>query len=281
MAKHKAPLWFRAMRALMPVAAVVFPGATGEWAARRFLMPRRFPFKPSEAAWLEKMERFSLKAGSHKVQGYRYGTGPEIIFVHGWEGRAMQFEAFVPAVSEAGFTFVAFDAWGHGKSGGKQSHFLEFRAAIDAAVDKSTNLAGAVGHSLGAAALSFSMKEGAEIPRLVTIGAPSIGQDILDEFCKIINAPKSVQKHIRQKAVDKFNREFEDFAMERTFVHTRPAPVLSIHDTDDKEAGMQHLEKLIEIRPEIKVKITNGLGHRRILKDEGAVQDVAGFFAGT
>ena len=46
------------------------------------------------------------------------GAGPRILLVHGWGGHAARLRRYVRPLNAAGFRVVAFDAPGHGGSGG-------------------------------------------------------------------------------------------------------------------------------------------------------------------
>jgi pimeloyl-ACP methyl ester carboxylesterase len=56
-------------------------------------------------------------------------------------------------------------------------------------------------------------------------------------------------------------------------------PILSFHDRDDKEAGIEHARNLIKVNPDITLIETQGLGHNRILKDEEVVQQATRWLA--
>mgnify|MGYP000480290797 CR=1 FL=1 len=111
------------------------------------------------------------------------------------------------------------------------------------------------------------------MPALVTLGAPVIAQDILDSFSDTINASEEVHKAIRKRAVERFNKSFDEVAMETTFKSVK-CPVLGLHGFEDKDVPHTHLDVLKQLNPAIDTRKYEGIGHRRILKDEQVIQDV-------
>lgn len=275
----KYPFPLNAIRAAFPIVETIAPALAQKWAAQLFITPHRFGFTDPEKVFLKKLEQFHFKAGGKQVVGYRLGTGPAVICVHGWAGRAVQFRMLAEALVKRGYSFVAFDAWGHGQSEGKQSQLFEFSAAVEALYKQTENPIALVGHSLGVASIAWAAKEGLAIPALVSVAAPVIAQDILDDFCRIINASRKVQAGIRERAVISFNIQFDDAVLEATFSEIR-CPVFAIHGETDKDVPLSHLDVLASIRPEIDTKVIPGVGHRGILKSQLAIDQVIDWIEG-
>lgn len=266
------PLPLRAIRLVFPLVERFFPGWAGRWAVSLFIRPFRFGFTAREREYLahRPVEQFPIDVAGKRVMVYRMGTGPEVICVHGWAGRAMQFRLIADALVAKGFTFLSFDAWAHGQSKGKSATLFDFADELSVLLRRCKHPVGVIGHSLGAAATSFLISEGGQIPSFVAMGAPVIAQDILDQFCLTINASRAVQIKIRAYTLERFHREFDHVAMEETFKKVH-CPVLAIHGESDKAVSIAHLRALTAIRPGIEVLVVPGAGHRSILKDEQTV----------
>ena len=129
----------------------------------------------------------------------RWGNGPLVVLVHGWNGRGSQLGGFVAPLVQAGFQVVAFDAPGHGGSAGSSSSLLEFADAFDAVVDAAKPffqpLAGVIAHSMGGAAVTYALSRaharpstssepGTRPPRLVFIAPPI---DVRDFVVTVVN----------------------------------------------------------------------------------------------
>src|SRR5690349_4240764 len=108
--KLRTEMTRRGMRALGAIA----PELTARWAERMFLSPRRHARPEREHEWLASARRGEVRYRTSLLPTYSWGQGPAVLLVHGWEGRATQLGAFVPALLEAGYRVVAVDMPGHG-----------------------------------------------------------------------------------------------------------------------------------------------------------------------
>ncbi len=63
-------------------------------------------------------ENINTKDG--KVRAYLTGSGPMVVFVHGWGGSAYQFLPLMRGLARCGFSSLAFDHLGHGQSSASQ-----------------------------------------------------------------------------------------------------------------------------------------------------------------
>src|SRR5262249_24545271 len=103
----------------------------GRWLTHQFMTPpaaRHVP--PKGRAVFEEGCPFTTSVGGVTIRGAFWGDGPRVYLLHGWGGRATQFAAFVEPLVRAGFMPVAFDAPGHGASGGRTASLLHFARAL-------------------------------------------------------------------------------------------------------------------------------------------------------
>ncbi|ADB30955.1 conserved hypothetical protein [Kribbella flavida DSM 17836] len=221
------------------------------------------------------------------IRGQVYGTdGPLVYLVHGWGGWGLQLGAFVPPLVDAGFRVVAYDAPSHGESGpGREgpsrSTLLELAEAFQVVVADRGPAYGVVAHSLGAAAISQAMKQGVEPGRTVFVAAATDFVVTLDAF----QAAFGFGPRVRAGFLRRFTRRFGPMdAFEVTSVVAGLAarrelpPLLAVHDRDDRETDADGTLRLGKVWPGASVELTEGLGHRRILRDPGVVELVVNFF---
>ena len=87
-----------ALRSAYAVGYRVMPARTEASVVRRFLTPRR-PSKVAEPVVPGlRADRRVRKVGGNDIVSWTWGEGPEILLVHGWEGRATQFDRLIPAL---------------------------------------------------------------------------------------------------------------------------------------------------------------------------------------
>src|SRR5678816_1021873 len=129
----------RLARAALQTAYIVSEDLGTSLAERLFTTPRRHARPPRERTVLasarEGIVDVTLRAPRWKhlrvpVATWRWGVGPTVLLVHGWEGRGSQLGAFVEPLVAAGMSVVAFDAPGHGDSPGHQLFLTELADCV-------------------------------------------------------------------------------------------------------------------------------------------------------
>lgn len=277
---NKIPMLLRVVRVFYPLTEILAPFIARKWALHLFLTPVKAKFIPGELDFLSNVERFYFDVGDRKLAGYQLGKGPVVICIHGWAGRGAQFRYIAEALVKHGYTFAAFDAVAHGQSEGYSTQMFEFKEALLEFASRYDNIRAVIGHSLGAATISFAISEGHTFPRFVSLGAPVIAEDILDSFASIINGSDSTKKAIRAGTLSRVNRSFNELTMQETFKKVR-CPVLAIHGIDDADVPHRHLDTLLEINPEIRAIKVPDVGHRRMLKSSIVIDEILQFIGDT
>lgn len=254
----------------------VSEGVTARAAEHLFCRPRRFPGKAAEQHWLASAAPFPLRVGQHTLAGYCWGQGPTVLLVHGWEGRAGQMTSLVPALCEAGFRVIAWDALGHGASPGRTSSFVAFTDGIWAAMRAAGEVHGIVAHSMGAAATGLALHEGLEASKSVLIAPPYSMDFYAAEFGRLLGLSERVQ----QRMVRSLERRYAIRMAELSFDHVElpnPKALLMFHDVEDQEVPFALSERIVKRWPDARLIATRGLGHRRILRDAQVVRSVTRF----
>ena len=135
-----------------------------------------------------------------------------------------------------------------------------------------------IGHSFGGVAAALAVSEGVKTDKLVTIGTPASMEFVFGQFADIINASsKSIEKlarYIEQIA----KREINDFSL-TNIVSKLNQPGLIIHDKNDREVRYTEALALAKQWLGSELMMTEGLGHRRILKDEAVIAKIIDFIA--
>jgi len=147
------------------VAAAVFE--------RLFFTPPRPPRSRGEPT-LKNAEWIAVNLEGRPLAAWRWGNGPATLLVHGWGGQAAQLSSFVAPLLARGFSVVAFDGPGHGRSGRVKSSLPQLAWAIRAVSDSVGGVTGIVAHSLGAAAAVLAVRDGLR-PVAFLAAARSIG----------------------------------------------------------------------------------------------------------
>lgn len=261
------------IRTIFPVFERVAPSAAQSFAVTLFIRPFRFPYKKEEEEFMESCERFKFDVEGVEHHGFKLGSGPEVVCAHGWSGRSTQFRYIAPRLVEAGYTFVAYDALAHGRTEGRRATMFDFAKALGEVIKLFPNTKAVIGHSLGAASVSFAIADGVQVPAFVILGAPVKSESILDEYVNRINGSQAVKDEIRRRSEAEFNADFDQVVMESTFKKVT-CPVLGIHGKLDVDAPVEGLDVLKSIRPDMETLILPNMGHRRILKEEPSLSTI-------
>ncbi|HZU53512.1 MAG TPA: alpha/beta fold hydrolase, partial [Holophagaceae bacterium] len=219
---------------------------------------------------------FQVMTGGLKVRGTAWGEGPRVVLLHGWEGRGSQLHAFVQPLVGAGFSVLALDAPGHGRSEGRTSGPLDFAQALEALAREAGPFHAVVAHSLGSVATAFALEEGLRVSRIVLISPPATPSRFYTGLLGMLGFPEREF----QPALDAFAARI-GFAWERVDLKTLATrmriPMLLIHDRGDRETPFEEGAAVAQAWPGAELMSTEGLGHRRILKDEAVVAKAVAF----
>jgi pimeloyl-ACP methyl ester carboxylesterase len=195
-----------------------------------------------------------------------------VLFIHGWAGRATQFRRFFKPLSAAGYRVVGFDGPAHGASDGTKTNLMEFEAVLHHLLAQEGIPACIIAHSFGGSAALYSIMNGLAVTRLINIGTPTIGDEIIRTYLRAINGSWKTGLFFKDYMVKTYGKSFDEFTAMHFVKHLpHTLELLLVHDEDDHEVIIQHPEELIKIFPAAKLIRTKGLGHTRILKDDGVI----------
>lgn len=277
MKKNKTPLILRFVAWFFPKLESVFPWLAKRWFVYLFFTPIRYKLPPPEIEMAEEAHKHTIDFEGKKVQVYEWGEGPVVLFVHGWMGRATQFRKFIPCYTKAGYKVISFDATGHGQSQGKKSHLFDFAGIIKQLSEYYGGFLMIVGHSLGGVSVLHAINSGVYTDKLVMISSPTIGDDILNEFMKRLNASKNCEQYFQQYVLRKFGQRFEEYSASHAISFVQGVDIMLVHDKDDPEVSMKNPQAILEKYPDASLITTEKLGHTRILKDEAVISSTLEF----
>lgn len=209
-------------------------------------------------------------------------VGRKALLVHGWNSRAKHMLALAKSLNDAGVETVLLDLPGHGASTGKHLHLGKGIDAIDATWRHHGPFDAIIGHSFGGsvalnAALGSAMCVPARRPsRLVMIASPNSMPAIFRWFGRRVGLPEKAQDALERRVLTLLGQSLDLLVASDQLVDT-DLPVLVVHDMDDKDVPYADALRMARAGPHVRLHTTNGLGHRRVLKDSGVHSAVVGF----
>ncbi|MGH9348862.1 MAG: alpha/beta fold hydrolase, partial [Vicinamibacterales bacterium] len=264
-----------ALRTFFAALGAVSPRTAGRLALRVFSTPRRHHRPAWERQAAERGAR--LRVGSN-LAAHAWGVGPVVLLAHGWEGRGTQLACFVDPLVAAGFRVVAVDSPAHGDSSGTRTDLIECTEALRKVARALGPLAGVVAHSFGGAVTTLALERGLDARSVVLIAMPSSIEDVVRRFGALIGLRGHALRAFRDGMERQTGVQMKDVEIfERVAGLTVPA--LIVHDRGDREVPFHDAERLSDRWPGATLVATDGLGHRRILKDEEVIRRAVSFIA--
>ena len=272
------------LSATLNTTAKVAPGLAGKGAFALFRRPiGRAKIRDADQPVSELAVRGQLLVAGKTVTTYRWGEGPRpVLLVHGWGSRALRFGALVAELRERGHTVIAFDAPGHGESGGTSTTILEFRDIIRELQDQYGAFGAMVGYSFGSLSSFFAVREGVKTEALVGIAGVSRFDHLITGFLRELGVTGKLEGEMRRRVErelfpgepDIWNRFAVPHAPEQIAVER----ILLAHDETDPRAQLLQAHETAEAYgSRVELFLTKGYGHHRIITASEVVARVSDF----
>lgn len=271
----------RLTRAVLQAAYVLSEDLGGSIAERLFTSPRRHARPARERAVLAAGQPFEVQVAlrsprwrgqSTRVTAWRWGIGPTVLLVHGWEGRGSQLGALVEPLLAAGLSVVTFDAPGHGDSPGSRLYLTDLADAVIDVAAAAGPLHAIVAHSFGAAATLLAHERGGlDVARNVMLAPNVLLAEAFGTFAHIVGLDDDARTQLEASITEATGVPVPSL---EALVGPRDAGLLVIHDQDDREVPLVHGERLTAAWAGARLVTTTGLGHRRILRDPAVLDAV-------
>ena len=261
--------------------SAVSPKLAARFAIKVFATPSRIPRPESEREMFDRARVFKLSSG---IAAFEWGNpeGPLVMLVHGWNGRGTQLSPFARTL-EKDFRIVALDGPGHGDSPPSPNgmtnpvHYAQFIIDSQHELD-SRGAVSVIAHSFGGGCSVLAASRGLKTKSLVLVASPAFYDRVVDFFAKGLGLSEKTKEYFIQNIIA------------LTHLHPRELnigligsklnlPLLVVHDKGDNAVDYLSAEAIHKAWPGSKLLTTEGLGHRRILKDAKVVAETAEFIA--
>ena len=250
--------WIRGFNASVGLLA---PHAVASKMRREFMTPRELPPRDWELPLLAQAERITLRFG---LSALRWGSGPAVLLMHGWEGRPTQFAGLIKVLVNAGYGVVALDAPAHGRSPGHEANVVVFARALLEAAGELPPLKAVIGHSMGGASALLATQLGLRTEALVSISAPSRILTMLRRFSRFVGLPSQARAHFIRLVEEKAGMPANRLDVAR---YQLEFPVLVVHAEDDPVVPVSEAEIIHEAWFDSRLLRLEAGGHQRVLAD--------------
>ena len=257
--------WVRGFNATVGRVA---PHTVASKLRREFMTPRELPPRDWELPLLGQAERITLRFG---LSALRWGSGPAVLLMHGWEGRPTQFAGLIDALVRAGYGVVALDAPAHGRSPGQEANVVLFARALLEAASEMPPLKAVIGHSMGGASALLATQLGLRAEALVSIAAPSRILTMLRRFAHYMGLPAQARAHFIRLVEEKAGMPVGQLDVAR---YQLEVPGLIAHAADDPMVPFSEAEAIHEAWFDSQLLRLEQGGHQRLLADPRLQQAV-------
>lgn len=259
--------WVRGVNATLGRVA---PQMVASRLRERFMTPRNLPPRDWELPLLTSAERITLRFG---LSALRWGSGPTVLLMHGWEGRPTQFANLIRGLVDAGYGVVALDAPAHGRSPGREANLALFARALLEAASELPPLKAVIGHSMGGASALLATQMGLRTEALVSISAPSRILTVLRGFARFMGLPAVARSHFvrqveRTAGIPAAHLDVQRYQLE--------LPGLVVHAEDDQVVPVSEAERIHGAWFDSQLLRLPAGGHQRVLGDPLLLQAVLG-----
>lgn len=258
--------------------STVAPGVAAMAAEQLFVTVFRHRRPTREEAWADGAVRLSIPSPQGDLATWSWGTGSKtILLVHGWAGRGLQLGAFVEPLVESGYRVVAYDGPAHGESTGRRTNIFKLTEGLVAVADSVGPVSGVIAHSLGTTAVLLAAACHAFDPgRFVAISPMGQTRTMTDWYGEMTGFGAGVVERMRSRLEERIGFRWNDIEPKRLAM-SLDAEALVIHDHDDPELPASEGVALARAMPVAEFFLTEGLGHRRILRDPAVVATATDF----
>lgn len=232
----------------------------------------------------ENSEKINFLFEGHYIQGYRWNHPAEkkLLILHGFESSVINFDRYIMPLTKAGYEVLAFDAPAHGRSSGKQINVLLYKNFILHIIKQYGPVANFIAHSFGGLALSLVLEEvqHTEETKIVLIAPAAETATAINSFFSILKLNGSVRKEFDKLIETMSGHKPEWFSIARIAGKLK-AKTLWLQDKDDLMTPLSDVAPVLQKNyPNFQFIISEGLGHRRIYRDNNSFKAIMRFFNG-
>jgi pimeloyl-ACP methyl ester carboxylesterase len=229
----------------------------------------------------QKGDSVSLEFEGNITRGFRWNhpSDKKVLILHGYESSVTNFEPYISPLIGRGYEVLAFDAPAHGRSNGTQINALIYKNWILQLIQKYGPVKSFIAHSLGGLALSLALEDinHDETYKVALIAPATETTTAVNRYFQLLNIGDRIKKEFEEVILQTGGKDIGWYSINRAAQYIK-AKVLFIQDRDDTITPFTDVAPIMEKQlPNFHFIITEGLGHRRIYKDDMVVSKIIEF----
>jgi dienelactone hydrolase len=282
---YQASPGIRAFRMALAASQRLWPALAVALSTRLFLTPLPPKWLHRRARWHKgwRIEHWPFEGAS--VTLYSPAAAPHApiaLLVHGWGGHAGQMLALADSIAAQGMRPVLVEMPAHGASRGATSALPQFARAIEYVAarlqQQGFSVRALIAHSLGASAAAFVTARGLPVQRLVLLAPPASPPEYTRLFAQVFGLKESTRAAMQRRIEAREGMLMPQFEPDAVGPRIR-VPTLVVHDRGDSINRFTDGQSYAHAVRDARLVATEGLGHRKVLKDAQVLGEVAIFVA--
>ncbi|OLY92741.1 Serine aminopeptidase, S33 [Cnuella takakiae] len=268
------------IRAKFTFLSIVSKKKAAKEAFKLFCTPQHRNTKEPPRIFSE-AENLRFEWDGYQIQGYRWnkGAGKRVMILHGFESSIVNFDRYVRPLMKKGYEVLGFDAPGHGRSTGKEIHARMYKAFILHLVQQYGPVQSFLAHSLGGLAVSLALED---IPhdantRVALVAPATETTTAIRSYFKFLQLDEGLRGEF-EKLIQKIGGEPSSWYSVSRAVPNLKATILWCHDKGDDLTPFSDVAPVVaQNHPHITFRFSEGLGHRRIYRDNNTSRAILEF----
>jgi pimeloyl-ACP methyl ester carboxylesterase len=205
---------------------------------------------------------------------------PTVLLVHGWGGHARQMLTLAETLTQQGLHVVLLEMPAHGRSAGRVSNLPQFARALEYAgarlAQQGHRLRAVVAHSLSANAAAYAAARGMAVERLVLLAPPASPGEYTRLFAQVFGLSERTRAAMQARVEAREGILMPQFEPDAVGPRVRQ-PTLVVHDREDSINPFADGIAFAQAIRGARLEATQGLGHRKLLRDEAVLARVSIF----
>jgi len=229
----------------------------------------------------KKSEKIEFPFEGNTVRGYRWNhpSSKKVLILHGFESSVINFEKYIEPLIKKGYEVLAFDAPAHGRSTGKIITVIIYKNMIRHIWNNYGPIDSFITHSFGGLTLTLALEEIAHdtSTRVVLIAPAAETKTAIDNFFRLLKLDDGVRIEFDKIIEEQGGKPPGWYSVARTAANIK-GQVLFLQDKDDNLTPVTDVKPIIDKNyPNFRFVISEGLGHRKIYRDESSFRKIMEF----
>jgi hypothetical protein len=229
----------------------------------------------------KKSEKIEFPFEGNLVRGYRWNqpSAKKALILHGFESSVINFENYIEPLIQKSYEVLAFDAPAHGRSTGRSITVISYKNLVRHIWNNYGPIDSFITHSFGGLTVCLALEEITHSPttKIVLIAPAAETKTAIDHFFKLLKLDGEVRNEFNKIIEEQGGKPPDWYSVSRVAPKLN-GQVLFLQDKDDHMTPVSDVKPIMDKNyPNFKFIISEGLGHRKIYRDEHSFKKIMEF----